>query len=104
MGEFDEQDAAVVQTWHELDVEDAEHYAHRLAERRGRNAGGAVQAVDAVVERDDTALDMRIARARMLQWTMSRLDATSVENPEAYRTRQNSLVTHFTTVLQNLVG
>ena len=88
-------DAAVVQTWHERDVEDAEYYAHRLAERRGRNADGAVQAVDAVVDRNDTALDMRIGRARMLQQATLRLDATSVEDLEAYRTRQNSLITHF---------
>ena len=40
-------------------------------------------------------LDMRIARARMLQWTMSRLEATSVENLEAYMTRQNSLITDY---------
>jgi hypothetical protein len=95
VGEFEEQDAAVVQTWHERDVEDAEYYAHRLVERWGRNADGAVEAVDAVVDRDDTALDMRVARARMLQQTMSYLDATSVENLQAYRTRQNSLITHY---------
>ena len=95
VGEFVEEDAAVVQTWHERDVEDAEYYAHRLAERRGRNADGTVQAVDAVVNRNDTALDMRIGRARMLQRATSRLDATSVEDLEAYRRRQNSLITHF---------
>ena len=50
--------------------------------------------MEAIVDRDDT-LDMRIARARMLQRTMSCLDATSVENLEAYRTRQNSLITHY---------
>ena len=56
----------------------------------------AVQAVDAVVDRNDTALDMRIQRARMLQQATLRLDATSgVEDLEAYRTRQNSLITHF---------
>ena len=77
VGEFVNEDAAVVQTWHERDVEDAEYYAHRLAERRGRNADGAVQAVDAVVDRNDTALDMRIQRARMLQQATLRLDATS---------------------------
>ena len=31
MGEFEEQDAAVVQAWHERDVEDAEYYAHRFS-------------------------------------------------------------------------
>ena len=39
MGEFEEQDAAVVQAWHERDVEDAEHHTHRLAERLDENAG-----------------------------------------------------------------
>ena len=49
----------------------------------------AVQAVDAVVDRNETALDMRIQRARMLQQATLRLDATSgVEELEAYRTRQ----------------
>ena len=37
----------------------------------------AVQAVDAVVDRNETALDMRIQRARMLQQATLRLDATS---------------------------
>jgi hypothetical protein len=62
VGEFEEQDAAVVQAWHERDVEDAEYYAHRLAGRLDENAGRAAQVVDAVVHRDDNALDRRIAR------------------------------------------
>jgi DNA integrity scanning protein DisA with diadenylate cyclase activity len=96
VGEFEEQDAAVVQAWHERDVEDAEYSAHRLAERQDENAGHAAQVVDVVVYRDDTALDRRIAaRERMLQRTMSHLDATSVEDLEAYRTRQNSLIIHY---------
>jgi len=61
VGEFEEQDAAVVQAWHERDVEDAEYSAHRLAERQDENAGHAAQVVDVVVYRDDTALDRRIA-------------------------------------------
>ena len=81
--------------WHERDVEDAEYYAHRLAARRGRNADGTVEVVDAVVHRDDTALDGRIARAQMLQRTMSHLDAASVEDLEAYGARQNSLIIHY---------
>ena len=48
-----------------------------------------------VVHTDDTALDIRIGRARMLQRTMSHLDATSVEDLEAYRTRRNSLIIHY---------
>ena len=95
VGDFEEQDAAVVQVWHERDVEDAEYYAHRLAERRDRNAGHPAEVVDAVVHTDDTALDRRIARARMIQRTTSHLDATRVEELEAYRTRQNSLIIHF---------
>ena len=95
VGLFEEQDAAVVQAWHERDVEDAEYYAHRLAERRGRNTAGTVQIADPVLHRDETALDRRIERARRLQRTTSHLDATSVENLEAYRTRQNSLIIHY---------
>jgi len=90
-GVFEEQDAAVVQAWHERDVEDAAYYAHRLASRGDENAGRAAQ----VVHTDDTALDIRIGRARMLQRTMSHLDATSVEDLEAYRTRRNSLIIHY---------
>ena len=40
VGLFEEQDAAVVQAWHERDVEDAEYYAHRLAKRQA-SAGAA---------------------------------------------------------------
>ena len=95
VGEFEEQDAAVVQAWHERDVEDAEYYAHRLGERQHENAGRTAQVADAVVHRDDTALDRRIARARMFQRTMSHLDATSVEDLEAYSPHQNSLIIHY---------
>ena len=80
VGEFEEQDAAVVQAWHERDAEDAEYYAHRLGERQHENAGRTAQVADAVVHRDDAALDRTIARARMFQRTMSHLDATSVED------------------------
>ena len=41
VGEFEEQDAAMVQAWHERDVEDAEYYAHRLVVRLDENAGCA---------------------------------------------------------------
>ena len=76
----------------------AKYYAHRLAERLDKNDARAVQVVDAVVHRDDTALDGRITRARVLQWTMLYLDATSVEDLEAYRKRQNSLHNSLTTL------
>ena len=55
VGEFEEQDAAVVQAWHERDVQDTEYHAHRLTEWRHRNADRAVEVVDTVVHRDDTA-------------------------------------------------
>ena len=101
VGLFEEQDAAVVQAWHERDVEDAEYYAHRLAKRQAENAGCAAQVADAVMQRDETALDRRIERARILQRTTSHLDATSVKILKAYRTCQNSLIIHYNSLTKS---
>jgi len=93
---FDAQDAAEVQAWHERDVEDAEYYAHRLAERRDANAFSALDDVDAVARGNDYdyALDVRIGRARMLRRMSTHLAVRSVESLDAYRTRRHGLITH----------
>ena len=90
-GAFEDQDAAVVQSWRARDVEDAEYYARSLSARsndaRGTPPGAAPD--------NDVALDERIARARHATRFARRLNAPSVEELTAYKERQTRLITHY---------
>ena len=90
-GAFEDQDAAVVQSWRARDAEDAEYYALSMSARsndvRGTPPGAAPD--------NDTALDERIARARFATRYAQRLNATSVEESMAYKERQTRLITHY---------
>jgi len=97
---FDAQDAAAVQAWYERDVEDAEYYAHRLAERRDENA---YRALDDVDDADD-ASDLRIARAHMLRRMSTHLAVRSVESLDAYRARRDGLIAHHDTLARALLA
>ena len=92
-GNFEEQDAAVIQAWAARDMEDAAFYAERV---RSRDADMPVQEQ---FHHQERAIEERINRARMAQRSRIDMNATSVEELQAYNERQKALIIHYNSLL-----